>query len=164
MANNPLRLKISTSRGFDNMRLGFMEASNPKLYRRAEAIATLNAARTLQPKIKTEAPKGATGNLKRNVKARGVRWGKPGAVVGVKGGRQGAFYNWFVIAGRDDTRQTKRGIAKVAPVGPNRFVDRVIQRRENLQIAIEAYSKTITAFLNNSVFRGTAVNFKKGRR
>lgn len=164
MANNPLKLEVKVSKGFDNLRLGFLEASNPRVYRRAESIATLNAARTLQPKIKTEAPKGKTGNLKRNVKARGVRWGKPGAVVGVKGGRQGAFYNWFVVAGRDDTRQTKRGMVRVQPVRPNNFVDRVIQKADNLQNALNAYSNTITKFLNDSVFRGTAVNFKKGRR
>jgi hypothetical protein len=164
MANNPLKLEVKVSKGFDDLRLGFLEASNPRVYRRAESIATLNAARTLQPKIKSEAPKGKTGNLKRNVRARGVRWGKPGAVVGVKGGKQGAFYNWFVVAGRDDTRQTKNGIVRVEPVRPNRFVDRVVEKANNLQDAINAYSKTITKFLNDGVFRGTAVNFKKGRR
>lgn len=164
MANNPMKLEVKVSKGFDDLRLGFLEASNPRVYRRAESIATLNAARTLQPKIKTEAPKGKTGNLKRNVKARGVRWGRPGAVVGVKGGRKGAFYNWFVVAGRDDSRQTKRGMVRVQPVRPNNFVDRVVQKVDNLQNAVNAYSNTITKFLNDSVFRGTAVNFKKGRR
>jgi hypothetical protein len=163
MANKPLKITISTTRAHDNLRLGFLEASNPRIYRRAEAIGTLNAARTLQPKIKTEAPT-KTGNLKRNVRATGVRWGKPGAVVGIRGGKKGAFYNWFVVAGRDDTRQTKSGMVRVKPVRPNTFVDRVVQKADNLQVAIDAYSNTISAFLNNSVFQRTAVKFKKGRR
>lgn len=89
--------------GLNQMRLGFLEAGNPKRFNSMLQLATLNAARTMVKPVKAKAP-SRTGRLKAAVAARKGRFNKPSAVVGVKAGKsrgdsKGAWYRWFVISG-----------------------------------------------------------------
>lgn len=89
--------------GLNQVRLGFLEAGNPKKFNAMLQLATLNAARTMVKPVKAKAP-SRTGRLKSAVAARKGRFNKPSAVVGVKAGAsrgdsKGAWYRWFVISG-----------------------------------------------------------------
>ena len=97
-------------RNYDQLRIGFLKGSNPSAFKRLMTFATLNAARTLQKPMKDAAPKGETGNLQKQVKARKARFNNPAAVVGIKGGRNGVFYGWLVVGGTGSRRSTKNGI------------------------------------------------------
>ncbi len=166
-ANDSLVLQIKTDKAYDDLRIGFLQADNPGAFRRLNSIATLNAARKILPPIKQAAPTGRTteapGRLKKNVKARGVRFNKPGAVVGIKRGKNDAWYAWFVTAGRSGRRRTKSGIVGVRAVSPRPFVSDTIKRGGIIQSAMEAYSSTVEKFLNDKPFRQTILRFKRGR-
>lgn len=89
--------------GLNQVRLGFLESSDPRKFNAMLQLATLNAARTMVKPVKAKAP-SRTGRLKAAVAARKGRFNKPSAVVGVKAGAsrgdgKGAWYRWFVISG-----------------------------------------------------------------
>ena len=166
-ANNSLVLQIKTDKAYDNLMLGFYAADNPSGFKRMQSFATLNAARKMLQPMKQAAPTGTTttnpGRLKKNVKARGVRFNRPGAVVGVKRGKNDAWYAWFVTAGRSGRRTTKRGLVSVQPVSGRPFVSDTVKRGGIIDSAMEAYSATVEKFLNDGAFRNTIMKFKRGR-
>ena len=151
-------------RNYDQLRLGFLNGSNPSAFKRLMTFATLNAARTLQKPMRDKAPRGATGNLRKKVLARKARFNNPAAVVGIKGGRKGVFYGWLVVGGQGTRRTTANGTFTVKGVKPNRFVDEVVKKRSNIDRAVESYSKTVAAFLNDEPFRNTILKFKRGNQ
>lgn len=151
-------------KGYDQLRLGFFKGSNPTAFRRLSTFATLNAARTLKKPIKDAAPRGETGNLKKNITARKARFNRPAAVVGIKGGRNGVFYGWLVVGGQGTRRTTKNGTFTVKGVRPQPFVDRVVKQRANIDRAVESYSKTVAAFFNDEAFRNTILKFRRGNQ
>jgi hypothetical protein len=167
-ANDSLVLQIKTDKAFDDLRIGFYQASNPSGFKRMQSFAALNAARTLLKPMKQAAPKGDTtekpGRLQKAVKARGVRFNKPGAVVGIKGGRTGVFYGWFVVEGRGGVRRTKSGAVSVRPVAARPFVSDTVKRGGNIERAMEAFSATTEKFLNDGAFRATILKFKRGNQ
>ena len=166
-ANDSLVLQIKTDSRYDDLRIGFLQADNPGAFRRLQSIATLNAARTMLKPMKAVAPVGKTterpGRLQKNVKARGVRFNKPGAVVGIKRGKSDAWYAWFVVAGRSNRRRTKNGIVAVRAVPARPFVSDTVKRGGMINTAMEAYSLTVEKFLNDKPFRQTILKFKRGR-
>jgi hypothetical protein len=167
-ANDSLVLQISTDKNFDDLRIGFYQASNPSGFKRMQSFAALNAARTMLNPMKQAAPKGKTterpGLLQKNVKARGVRFNKPGAVVGIKGGRSGVFYGWFVVEGRSGVRRTKSGSVAVRPVAARPFVSDTVKKAGTIEKAMEAFSATTEKFLNDGAFRATILKFKRGNQ
>jgi len=167
-ANDSLVLQIKTDKNFDDLRIGFYQASNPSGFKRMQSFAALNAARTMLKPMKQAAPRGDTtespGKLQKNVKARGVRFNKPGAVVGIKGGRSGVFYGWFVVAGRGAVRRTNSGAVPVRPVAARPFVTDTVKRLGTIERAMEAFSATTEKFLNDGAFRATILNFRRGNQ
>jgi hypothetical protein len=167
-ANDSLVLQISTDKNFDDLRIGFYQASNPSGFKRMQSFAALNAARTMLKPMKQAAPKGRTteqpGRLQKNVKARGVRFNKPGAVVGIKGGRTGVFYGWFVVEGRSGVRRTKQGPVSVRPVAARPFVSDTVKKAGTIERAMEAFSATTEKFLNDGAFRATILKFRRGNQ
>ena len=167
-ANDSLVLQIKTDKNFDDLRIGFYQASNPSGFKRMQSFAALNAARTMLKPMKQAAPKGRTterpGRLQKNVKARGVRFNKPGAVVGIKGGRSGVFYGWFVVEGRGAVRQTKSGPVSVRPVSARPFVSDTVKKAGTIERAMEAFSATTEKFLNDGAFRATILKFRRGNQ
>jgi len=167
-ANDSLVLQIKTDKNFDDLRIGFYQASNPSGFKRMQSFAALNAARTMLRPMKQAAPKGDTtrtpGKLQKAVKARGVRFNKPGAVVGIKGGRTGVFYGWFVVEGRGGVRRTKSGAVSVRPVAARPFVSDTVKKSGNIERAMEAFSATTEKFLNDGAFRATILKFKRGNQ
>jgi len=167
-ANDSLVLQIKTDKNFDDLRIGFYQASNPSGFKRMQSFAALNAARTMLRPMKQAAPKGDTtrtpGKLQKAVKARGVRFNKPGAVVGIKGGRTGVFYGWFVVEGRGGVRRTKAGSVSVRPVAARPFVSDTVKKSGNIERAMEAFSATTEKFLNDGAFRATILKFKRGNQ
>ena len=167
-ANDSLTVQIKTDRNYDNLMLGFYAASNPSGFKRMQSFAALNAARTMLSQMKQAAPKGQTtkrpGRLQKAVKARGVRFNKPGAVVGIKGGKSGVFYGWFVVEGRGAVRRTKQGPVSVLPVAARSFVSDVAKRSGNIERAMEAFSATTEKFLNDGAFRATILRFRRGNQ
>ncbi len=59
-ANDSLVLQIKTDKNFDDLRIGFYQASNPSGFKRMQSFAALNAARTMLKPMKQAAPKGET--------------------------------------------------------------------------------------------------------
>jgi hypothetical protein len=167
-ANDSLVLQIKTDRAYDNLMLGFYAANNPSGFKRMQSIAALNAARTILKPMKQAAPKGDTterpGRLQKAVKARGVRFNKPGAVVGIKGGRGGVFYGWFVVEGRGGVRRTKHGSVSVKAVPARPFVSDTIKKSGTIERAMEAFSATTEKFLNDGAFRATILKFRRGNQ
>jgi hypothetical protein len=151
-------------RNYDQLRLGFLKGSNPTAFKRLMTFATLNAARTLQKPMRDKAPRGETGNLRKKVLARGARYNKPAAVVGIKGGRKGVFYGWLVVGGQGQRRTTPNGTFTVKGVRPRPFVDQVVKQRANINRAVESYGKTVAAFLNSEPFRNTILKFRRGNQ
>jgi hypothetical protein len=151
-------------RNYDQLRLGFLKGSNPTAFKRLLNFAALNAARTLKKPIQDAAPRGETGKLKKSIKARGVRYNKPAAVVGIKGGRNGVYYGWLVVKGIGSRRRTENGTFTVKAVRPRAFVDQVVKKKSNLDRAVESYSKTVAAFFNEEPFRNTILKFKRGNQ
>jgi hypothetical protein len=167
-ANDSLVLQIKTDNNFDDLRIGFYQASNPSGFKRMQSFAALNAARTMLKPMQQAAPKGRTterpGRLQKNVKARGVRFNKPGAVVGIKGGRTGVFYGWFVVEGRSGVRRTKSGSVAVRAVAARPFVSDTVRKAGTIERAMEAFSATTEKFLNDGAFRATILKFKRGNQ
>ena len=151
-------------RNYDQLRLGFLKGSNPTAFKRLMTFATLNAARTLQKPMRDKAPRGETGNLRKKVLARGARYNKPAAVVGIKGGRKGVFYGWLVVGGQGQRRTTPNGTCTVKGVRPQPFVDQVVKQRANINRAVESYGKTVAAFLNSEPVRNTILKFRRGNQ
>ena len=167
-ANDSLVLQIKTDKNFDDLRIGFYEASNPSGFKRMQSFAALNAARTMLKPMKSAAPKGTTtthsGKLQKAVKARGVRFNKPGAVVGIKGGRTGVFYGWFVVEGRGGVRRTKSGPVAGQSVAARPFVSDTVKKGGTIDKAMEAFSATTEKFLNDGAFRATILKFRRGNQ
>lgn len=151
-------------KNYDQLRLGFLKGSNPSAFKRLATFATLNAARTFQKPMKEKAPRGETGNLRKQVKARKARFNNPAAVVGIKGGKNGVFYGWLVVGGQGTRRTTRNGTFSVKGVRPRPFVDQVVRQRSNMKRAVESYSKTYAAFYNDDVFRNTILRFRRGNQ
>jgi hypothetical protein len=151
-------------KNYDQLRIGFLKASNPSAFKRLGTFATLNAARTLQKPMRDKAPRGETGRLKKKVLARKARFNNPAAVVGIKGGRNGVLYGWLVVGGAGGQRTTKNGTFSVKGVRPRPFVDQVVKQRSNIDQAVESYGKTVAAFLNNEPFRNTILHFRRGNQ
>jgi len=148
----------------DDLRLGFLESSNPRKFNAMLQLATLNAARTMVKPVKAAAPV-RTGRLKRAVAARKARKDRPAAVVGVRAGssrgdQNGAWYRWFVVSGTKGTRMTKaQGRVSVQPIRGRDFVGQTVSAPTNQARAIEALNKTVQAFLSGVIkYRG-----RKGR-
>jgi hypothetical protein len=85
-------------------------------------------------------------------------------VVGIKGGRTGVFYGYLVVGGVGSRRTTPNGTFVVKGVKPRPFVDQVVKQRSNIDRAVESYSKTVAAFLNDESFRNTILKFKRGNQ
>lgn len=150
---------------YDQLRLGFLKGSNPTAFKRLMNFATLNAVRTLKKPIQDGAPRGTTGRLKKSITARGARYNKPAAVVGIKGGRSnGVFYGWLVVKGIGNRRTTQNGTFRVKGVKARPFVDQVVKQRSNIDRAVESYSKTVAAFFNDEPFRRTILKFRRGNQ
>jgi hypothetical protein len=166
--NDSLVVQIKAERGYDDLRLGFLQADNPSAFKRLQSFAALNAVRTMVAPMRAAAPRGETtqnpGRLQKSVKARGVRFNKPGAVVGVKGGRGGIFYGWFVVAGRGAVRRTKSGPVGVTPVSARPFVSNTVQKSGTIEKALEAFAATTEKFFNDGAFRNTIMKFKRGNQ
>jgi hypothetical protein len=144
----------------DELRLGFLEASNPRKFSAMLQLATLNAARTLVKPVKAQAP-SRTGRLKKAVAARKARQDRPAAVVGVKAGKSrgdanGAWYRWFVVSGTNGTRNTKtRGRVQVKSIRGRDFVKQAVTEPSNQARAISALNNTVQAFLDKTIpYRG----------
>ena len=167
-ANDSLVLQIKVDKPYDDLMIGFYQASNPSGFKRMQSFAALNAARTMLKPMKQAAPRGETtetpGRLQKNIKARGVRFNKPGAVVGIKGGRSGVFYGWFVVEGRGPVRRTKNGPVSVTPVAGRPFVSDTVRKSGTIERAMEAFSATTEKFLNDGAFRATILKFRRGNQ
>ena len=149
----------------DELRLGFMQASNPRKFNAMLQLATLNAARTLVKPVKAGAPV-RTGRLKRAVAARKAYKDRPAAVVGVKAGKSrsdqgGAWYRWFVVSGTSGTRNTTRqGRVQVQAIRGRDFVKQAVQEPTNQARAVKALNDTVQAFLDGVIkYRG-----RRGKR
>ena len=149
----------------DDLRLGFLEASNPRKFKAMLQLATLNAARTMVKPVKAKAPV-RTGRLRGAVAARKGKNDRPSSVVGVKAGKsrgdmQGAWYRWFVVSGTSGERRTKRqGRVQVQRIAGRDFVKQAVTEPSVQARAIEALNKTIQAFLDGTIkYRG-----RRGRR
>jgi hypothetical protein len=151
-------------KNYDQLRLGFLKGSNPSAFKRLNTFAVLNAARTLQKPMRDKAPRGETGNLRKNVLARKARFNNPAAVVGIKGGKKGVFYGWLVVGGQGTRRTTPNGTFSVKGVKPRPFIDQVVKQRSNMNRAVESFSKTVAAYLNDEPFRNTILHFRRGNQ
>lgn len=165
--NEKVRLFITPQslKAADELRLGFIEASNPRKFNTMLQLATLNAARTLVKPVKAGAPV-RTGRLKKSVAARKALRNRPAAVVGVRAGKSrgdqnGAWYRWFVVSGTSGTRDTKRqGKVQVKAIRGRDFVKQAVTEPSNQVRAIDAMRNTIQAFLDGTIkYRG-----RRGRR
>lgn len=144
----------------DELRLGFLETSNPKKFNAMLQLATLNAARTLIKPVKAGAPV-RTGRLKKAVAVRKAKFDRPAAVVGVSAGKSrgdktGAWYRWFVVSGTSGTRKTKsRGTVQVKAIRGRDFVKQAATEPSNQQRAVDAMRNTVQAFLDKTIkYRG----------
>lgn len=144
----------------DELRLGFLEASNPRKFNAMLQLATLNAGRTMVKPIKAEAPV-RTGRLRRSVAVRKAKQNRPAAVVGVRAGSsradtKGAWYRWFVVSGTNGTRRTKsRGTISVQPIRGRDFIKQAGSAPSVQAKAVEAMQNTIAAFLAGAIkYRG----------
>lgn len=149
----------------DDLRLGFLEAGNPRKFSAMMQLATLNAARTMVKPVKAAAPV-RTGRLKKAVAARKAKRDRPAAVVGVRAGKSrsdanGAWYRWFVVSGTTGNRNTKRqGRVQVTAIRGRDFVKQAVTEPTNQARAIDALNKTVQAFLDGAIkYRG-----RRGRR
>ena len=144
----------------DELRLGFMEASNPRKFKAMLQLATLNAASTMVKPVKAKAPV-RTGRLRGAVAARKGMSDRPSAVVGVRAGKsrgdsKGAWYRWFVVSGTSGVRNTKtRGRVSVKRVAGRDFVKDAVTQPSVQARAVEVMNNTIMAFLNGTIkYRG----------
>ncbi len=144
----------------DDLRLGFLESSNPRKFKAMLQLATLNAARTMVKPIKAKAPV-RTGRLRGAIAARKGMNDRPSSVVGVKAGKsrgdmKGAWYRWFVVSGTSGTRTTKaRGKVAVKRIAGRDFVKDAVTEPSVQARAIEVLNNTVMAFLDGKIkFRG----------
>ena len=144
----------------DELRLGFLESSNPRKFRAMLQLATLNAARTMVKPVKAKAPV-RTGRLKGAIAARKGMNDRPSSVVGVKAGKsrgdmKGSWYRWFVVSGTSGTRTTKtRGKVSVKRIAGRDFVKDAVTEPSVQARAIEVLNNTVQAFLDGKIkFRG----------
>jgi hypothetical protein len=146
----------------DELRLGFLESSNPRKFNAMLQLATLNAAKTLVKPVRAGAPV-RTGRLKKAVAARKAYKDRPAAVVGVRAGKSrgdknGAWYRWFVVSGTNGTRNTKRqGRVQVQAIRGRDFVKQAVTEPTNQARAIKALNDTVQAFLDG------VIKYRKGR-
>jgi hypothetical protein len=147
-------------KAFDEVRLGFMESSNPRKFKAMLQLATLNAARTMVKPVKAKAPV-RTGRLKGAIAARRGMKDSPSAVVGVRAGKsrgdmKGAWYRWFVVSGTSGMRNTKtRGRVSVKRIAGRDFVKDAVTQPSVQARAVEVLNSTIMAFLNGTIkFKG----------
>ena len=160
--NEKVRLVITPQslKAADELRLGFMEASNPRKFNAMLQLAVLNAAKTLVKPVNAKAPV-RTGRLRGAVAARKGNRDRPSAVVGVKAGKsradmKGAWYRWFVVSGTSGTRNTKRqGKVQVKAIRGRDFVKQAVTEPANEARATDAMRNTIQAFLDGKIkYRG----------
>ena len=160
--NEKVRLVIAPKslKAIDELRLGFMQSSNPRKFNAMMQLAVLNAARTLIKPVKGKAPV-RTGRLRGAVAARKGNRDRPSAVVGVKAGKsrgdmKGAWYRWFVVSGTSGTRNTKRqGKVNVQRIAGRDFVKQATTEPSAQARAIEALNNTVAAFMNKTIkFKG----------
>ena len=144
----------------DELRLGFMESSNPRKFKAMLQLATLNAARTMVKPIKSKAPV-RTGRLRGAIAARKGMSDRPSSVVGVRAGKsrgdmKGAWYRWFVVSGTSGTRTTKaRGKVAVKRIAGRDFIKDAVTEPSVQARAIEVLNGTVMAFLDGKIkFRG----------
>ena len=166
MANDTISFVLKVDPNYRALELGFLQGANPTAYRRLLSFATVNAARTYAKPIKDAAPKGKSGNLAGQVKARAGRYARPSAVVGPlfagRGSKKNPWYRWIVVKGTSGRRKTKNGVVAVKAITANKFVNRVIDNMTYEQKAVEAFHNTVEAFYNNDVFRGKILQFRRG--
>jgi hypothetical protein len=156
--NEKVRLYITPQslKAADELRLGFIEASNPRKFRAMLQMATLNAARTMVKPVKAGAPVD-TGRLRNAVSARKAKKNGPAAVVGIKAGRvrgdmKGAWYRWFVVSGTTGVRMTKRhGRVQVKAIHGRDFVKQAVTEPTNQSRAVDVMRNTIQAFLDGTI-------------
>lgn len=164
----------STFSEIESFRMGFIEATNPKLFNRMATIATLNAAKTMVKPMQAEAPV-RTGRLKGAVKARRAKFNRPAGVVGISAGRsrgdaRGAWYRWFITSGTSGMRKTTRderaasavslglGITRITtakpvkPITPNPFITRVGGRADVIARAVQAVERTYKHLIADKIF------------
>jgi hypothetical protein len=156
------------------LKIGFMESSDPRKFSKMMQLATLKAARTMVAPVKRESPR-RTGRLRGAVAARKAKFDTPASVVGVKAGKsrgdaRGAWYRWFVISGHETRGQSKKSTTagtvtwaqaaavesaeKRAPkrrIAANPFVERATQKPEVRQAAMDTIVKTINDYLTDNI-------------
>ena len=144
----------------DELRLGFLESSNPRKFKAMLQLATLNAARTMVKPVKAKAPV-RTGRLRGAIAARKGMNDRPSSVVGVKAGKsrgdmKGAWYRWFVVSGTSGVRNTKtRGRVNVKRIAGRDFVKDAVTEPSVQARAVEVLNNTVMAFLDGKIkFRG----------
>lgn len=152
------------------LKIGFMESSDPRKFNKMMQLATLKAARTMVAPVKRESPR-RTGRLRGAVAARKAKFNTPASVVGVKAGKsrgdaRGAWYRWFVISGHETRGPSKKSTStgtvtwaqaaqgesaeRRAPkrnVPANPFVERATQKPEVRQRAMDTIAETINDYL-----------------
>jgi hypothetical protein len=95
----------------------------PKEMRQRIQKGTLAAARYIRPFIRAEAPKGATGNLKRSVTARKGKWQMAGSVGSAVVGPT-AKHRHLVIRGHEIVGHKPNKVRTGKRTRSNHFVDR----------------------------------------
>jgi hypothetical protein len=161
-------------RAIDDLRMGYLEASDPAKFKRMLQLATLNAAQSMSKPVRAAAPIGdgrkhSAGRLRGAVAARKAKYDKPAALVGIKAGAsrgdmKGAWYRWFVVSGTKNSRVTtshdyRTGIMRkttwsVRGIKANDFVRRVVTRVDVIEKATDSMRNTVMAFLDGTINRG----------
>jgi hypothetical protein len=144
----------------------FLNSLGWKGVRKLEQFATVNAARSLAPAVRKNAPNDL-GGLAKSVRGRRSRITRPGAIVGPVAGKNKAWYAWFVVKGTKP-----HTIPKVT--ASNLFSDRkfiehpgtrgsnfVIEAVEaNIQTAKDAMAKTIVLLINDEAKRNKVLGLE----
>lgn len=185
-AQSQTQVQIKFEKSYDNLQIGFLQGGNPRAYKRLMTFASMNAARTMVKPMQAAAPK-RTGRLSRSVSAKGGRYQQPSATVGPRPGKtradtDGAWYRWMVTSGHKvrgpKSGRTIMGISwadigagKISPVSASGgrvagkpFVTETARQPGIQQRALDAYYATIEKFLNDDVFRGRILKFKRRGR
>lgn len=161
-------------RAIDDLRMGYLEASDPAKFKRMLQLATLNAAQSMSRPVRAAAPIGdgrqhGAGRLRGAVAAQKAKYDKPAALVGIKAGAsrgdmKGAWYRWFVVSGTKNTRVTqsmdyrtgtiRKTTWSVRGIKANDFVRRVVSRGDVIEKATAAMRNTVMAFLDGAINKG----------
>ena len=141
-------------------RLGMLQGSNAREFNRVLGIATLNAARKMRKPVQAAAPVAALphngrapGTLKASVTARGARYNRPAALVGIspgKRGRSGAWYRNMVTSGVPQPRTAKNG-GNRGTIAANDFVRKVTSQMSVQADALRSMNDTVLAYLNGKL-------------